>query len=166
MSPGIDCDAVVVLVEEPWNEGHAVCQEVGTAYYIWQEVTAQESIEAEVICRNMKHLEQTAREGGATQTEFMQKVQKDHGLNEMSAWALYGTLELKHGVSVEQAAWLWVIKMTDMKQGERPTLAGLTRDQFQGIFKVARERKLSAVVGLHYTMWKALVENDGLTEVL
>ena len=47
-----------------------MCREVGAPYDIWQEVTAQGAIEAEVICRNMRHLEQTAREGGVTQTEF------------------------------------------------------------------------------------------------
>ena len=59
---------------------NVVCCEVAAQYNTWQEATAQEAIETEVICRNWRHLEQTAREGGVTQAEFMQKVQEDYGL--------------------------------------------------------------------------------------
>ena len=52
-----------------------------------------------------------------TQTEFMRGVQKDHGLNEVSAAVLDRTFETTHGVSVEQAVWLRAIEMTDKEQG-------------------------------------------------
>ena len=56
--------------------------------------------------------------------------------------------------------------MMGREQGGHPVLAGLTKDQFQGKFKVARERTLLAVVGLHYMLWKAMSEDDRLVEVL
>ena len=45
-------------------------------------------------------------------------------------------------------------------------MAGLTRDQFQGIFKVARERTSSSAADLHYTLWKVMSESNGLAEIL
>ena len=62
------------------------------------------SIEAEVIYRNKRHLEQTTREGGVTQTKNMQEVQEDHSLSNMSAAALGGMLESRHGISVKRMA--------------------------------------------------------------
>ena len=41
---------------------------------IWSNVTSQEEIESQIMARNKRHLQQTAREGGVTTGPLMHEI--------------------------------------------------------------------------------------------
>ena len=53
--------------------GYQVTTEFHVPYEIWREVTSQEEIEKQLIARDKRHLQQTARNEGITTDKVFEK---------------------------------------------------------------------------------------------
>ena len=125
---------------------------------IWHEVPSQREIEREIIARNRRHLQQIEQEQGVTQPPLMRETHSNYEINPSTKVILARTYEITYEVSEEQAAWLCTVKQTGQEKSAPKVLGSMDMGQFQETFKLAQERRLSLPAGLHYTIWKAMVE--------
>ena len=72
-------DARAVSVT-PDGVGYKVVQKYDFSADIWSDVTSQEEIESQIMERNKRHMQQTARGGGITTGPLMNEIQANHGL--------------------------------------------------------------------------------------
>jgi len=129
-------------------------------------VTSQEEIESQIMARNKRHLQQTAREGGVTTGPLMNEIQANHGLNSRVDNLLAGRFETEHEVPEEMAGWIKAVKQTDKEKATPKVVGVMTKEQFQYVFKIANEKTSSSPSGMHYTMWKAMATSDYCAEFL
>ena len=62
--------------------------------------------------------------------------------------------------SPEMDAWLRMIAQTKEKRSSPMTDGAITKEEFQEMLKRAREKTSLSPAGLHYTIWKTMVEED------
>ena len=132
----------------------------------WTDVTSREEIESQIMARNKRHLQQTAREGGVTTGPLMNEIQANHGLNSRVDDLLAGRFETEHEVPEEMAGWIKAVKQTDKEKATPKVVGVMTKEQFQYVFKIANEKTSSSPSGMHYTMWKAMAARDYCAEFL
>ena len=146
--------------------GYKIVQKHELPVAFWTDVTSREEIESQIMARNKRHLQQTAREGGVTTGPLMNEIQANHGLNSRVDDLLAGRFETEHEVSEEMAAWIKAVKQTDKEKATPKVVGVMTKEQFQYVFKIANEKTSSSPSGMHYTMWKAMAARDYCAEFL
>ena len=125
MESPIPKDARVVSVSP---DGEKIGQRYDISAEIWIDVTSQEEIESQIMVRNKRHLQQTARERGVTTWLLVNEIQANHGLNTRGDDLLAGKFEREHDVSEEMAWWNQAVKQTD-KEKDTPKVVG-ARSQY------------------------------------
>ena len=146
--------------------GYKIVQKHELPVAFWMDVTSQEEIESQIMARNKRHLQQTAREGGVTTGPLMNEIQANHGLNSRVDDLLAGRFETEHEVPEEMAGWIKAVKQTDKEKATPKVVGVMTKEQFQYAFKIANEKTSSSPSGVHYTMWKAMAASDYCAEFL
>jgi len=111
--------------------GYKIAQKHELPAAFWTDVTSQEEIESQIMARNKRHLQQTAREGGFTTRPLMGEIQANHGLNSRVDDLLAGRFETEHEVSEEMAAWITAVKQTDKEKAQPKVVGVMTKEQFQ-----------------------------------
>ena len=94
----------------------------------------------------------------------MREIHSNYGINPSAKAILAGTYETKYKISEEQAAWFRAVKQTEKEKSAPKVMGSMDMGQYQRAFKLSRERTSSSSAGLHYTIWKAMVECDYLAE--
>jgi hypothetical protein len=116
---------------------------------MWKDITTPEELEKLLLWRNKHHLhlQQTDREGGMSDCDAMRELRSEYGLSELNNNILAGK-------QIEQIA-----------LSNPPVTGVITKQDYQSMFKNARE-KTSSGGQVHYTLWKALAEQDDFAEFL
>ena len=131
---------------------------------IWKDVTNISEIEQYLILRNKRHLQQVDIEGGTSASDVMMKVRAEHGLSQFNEDIIAGKPIDTTDAPPEVVDWFKAIALPPDVQ--HPTVTGtITKQEYQDMFKVARE-KTSSGGRVHYTLWKALAEQDDFAEFL
>lgn len=94
----------------------------------------------------------------------MKKVCSEHGLSPFNDDILQGKPMELLDTPQEVLDWFEAIKQP-IKPALEPITGIITKDDYQDTFKAARE-KTSSGGSLHYTIWKALAEQDNFAEFL
>ena len=94
-------------------------------------------------------------------------MHENHGINKSVDALLAGKFMQDQEVSPEMAAWMNAVKQTPEEEESPPVMGCITRTAYQEMFKQATEGTSSnSTWGLHYTIWKALAEDDYCAEFL
>ena len=157
-------DARAVSVT-PDGVGYKVVQKYDFSADIWSDVTSQEEIESQIMARNKRHLQHTAREGGITTGKLMHEIQANHGLNPRADDLLLGRFETEHEASEEMSTRIQAVNQTDKERDTLKVVRVMTK-QFQYAIKIANEKTSSSLSGMHYTMWKVMAASDFCVEFL
>ena len=72
-----DAEAVLLTSE---RERYKIGKTYDISADIWSDVISQEEIESQIMERNKRHMQQTARGGGITTGPLMNEIQANHGL--------------------------------------------------------------------------------------
>ena len=130
---------------------------------IWEDVTSQELIEEHLLRRNKRHLEQTSREQGISTTPLFQDIRANNGINPLTADLLDGTFDTTYELTPEIAAFFEHLRRTPETDKSRPVLGIITSEDFQSMFKAAREKTSSDMRTLNYSLWKSIATSDVLS---
>lgn len=131
---------------------------------MWLDVTDSDEIKKLLLARNKRHLQQADIEGGTSSTPIMKQVRSDHGLSEFNDQILNGNLITSMEATPEILDWFEAIKRPVTPTLE--TVVGIIdKEAYQEMFKNATE-KTSSGGEIHYTLWKALAEQDDFAEFL
>lgn len=107
---------------------------------IWEDVTSQELFEQYLLKWNKRHLEQTSRERGISTQPLFQDIRTNQGINPLTAEDLLdGTFDTTYVLSPETSAFFDHLKRTP-EITQRPILGTITSEEFQTMFKKAREQ--------------------------
>ncbi|KAL7503770.1 hypothetical protein ACHAXN_002965 [Cyclotella atomus] len=131
---------------------------------MWRDVTDSGEIKRLLLARNKRHLQQADIEGGTSSTPTMKLVRSEHGLSSFNDQILNGNLATTIETTPEIMDWFEIIKRPPTPVIE--TVVGIIdRESYQEMFKNATE-KTSSGGKIHYTLWKALAEQDDFAEFL
>ncbi|KAL3777849.1 hypothetical protein ACHAWO_012168 [Cyclotella atomus] len=131
---------------------------------MWRDVTDSEEIKRLLLARNKRHLQQADIEGGTSSTPIMKLVRSEHGLSTFNDQILNGNLANTIETTPEVVDWFEAIKRPPTPVIE--TVVGIIdKESYQDMFKNATE-KTSSGGEIHYTLWKALAEQDDFAEFL
>ena len=131
---------------------------------MWRNVTDSEEIKRLLLARNKRHLQQADIEGGTSSTPIMKLVRSEHGLSTFNDQILNGNLANTIETTPEVVDWFEAIKRPPTPVIE--TVVGIIdKESYQDMFKNATE-KTSSGGEIHYTLWKALAEQDDFAEFL
>ena len=130
---------------------------------MWRDITSTKDIEDHLLWRNKRHLQQTAIEGGTSATEVLRRVRADHGLSSFNDDILEGKPMTDIETPPEVIDWFWAIARPN--KAVNPVTGVITKEAYQDMFKAATE-KTSSGGRVHYTLWKALAEQDDFAEFL
>ena len=131
---------------------------------MWLDVTDSDEIKKLLLARNKRHLQQADIEGGTSSTPIMKQVRSDHGLSEFNDQILNGNLITSMEATPEILDWFEAIERPVTPTLE--TVVGIIdKEAYQEMFKNATE-KTSSGGEIHYTLWKALAEQDDFAEFL
>ena len=131
---------------------------------IWKDITSAEEVETYLLLRNKRHLQQADIEGGVSSSNIMRKIRSEHGLSEFNERILRGEKVEEMDATPEILDWLEAIAVPP--NVDNPPVTGLiTRQEYQDMFKNARERTSSGGEA-NYTVWKALAEQEDFAEFL
>lgn len=122
---------------------------------LWEDVTSQDLIEQYLLRRNKRHLEQTDREQGISTQPLFQDIRANHGINPLTADLLDGTFDTTYALSAETLEFFRQLKCPAEDQTQRPILGTVTSEEFQTMFKKAREQTSSDPRTLNYSIWNA-----------
>ena len=130
---------------------------------LWRDVTSAAEIEHELLQRNKMHLEQTSREEGISTKEALTALRENHGFNRLSQKVLNGERITEYEVTREMAAYFQALRCTSADHGLRPVLGTISSEEFQEMFKCAKERTSSDSRTPNYTIWKCLAKSDKIS---
>jgi hypothetical protein len=126
----------------------------------WTDVTSQEEIESHLLRRNKRHLEQTSREQGISTGPLLTDIRANNGFNPLTADILDGTFDTTYELPPEVTEFFVALQQTPKEKALRPVLGTITSDQFQRMFKYAREKTSSDSRTLNYSLWKCIARSD------
>lgn len=156
-------DVELVEVEyDDTTDGLYVTNVLPRPQSIWEDVTSQDLIEQHLIRRNKRHLEQTDREQGICTQPLLQDLRANHGINPLTADLLDGTFDTTYPLTPEMAAFFQQLKRAP-NDNLRPILGTITSEEFQTMFKKAREQTSSDPRTLNYSIWKCIATDDFLS---
>jgi hypothetical protein len=131
----------------------------------WRTVDDPEEMQEWLRRRNKQHLNQMhVEKRPPTRAEF-QSVLAEHGASEVAQAILDGTFDpstLKMGEDIET-----FIKGLQRWEEEKPLSmpCQMTTKEFQESMKVTHEDTSLSASGMHYTLWKAIAEDDDLSSM-
>ncbi len=131
-----------------------------TPVTLWIDVTSQEDIEAHLLRRNKRHLEQTSREQGISTGPLLSDLRDNNGVNPLATDILDGSFDTTYELSPELTQFFAALKKTPQEQALRPILGTITSVQFQQMFRRAREKTSSDTRTLNYSLWKCLSRSE------
>ena len=132
---------------------------------LWEDITSQDLIEQYLLRRNKRHLEQTDREQGTSTLPLFQDIRANHGINPLTADLLDGTFDTAYTLSPETSAFFHHLKRPADNQAQRPILGIITSEEFQTMFKKAREQTSSDPRTLNYSIWKCIATDDFISSI-
>ena len=132
---------------------------------LWEDITSQDLIEQYLLRRNKRHLEQTDREQGTSTLPLFQDIRANHGNNPLTADLLDGTFDTTYTLSPETSAFFHHLKRPADNQAQRPILGIITSEEFQTMFKKAREQTSSDPRTLNYSIWKCIATDDFISSI-
>jgi hypothetical protein len=130
---------------------------------LWIDVTKCEDIEARLLRRNERHLQQTAWEEGISTHPLFTALREGQGFNALSARVLDGEPITEFEVNQETAEFLHTLKRPNSSSVLPPVLGTITSSDFQKMFHCARERTSSDSRTLNYSLWKCLAQSDKIS---
>lgn len=156
--------ATPVRVEQE-QEGIRIVEHLPKIDQMWKDITTPEELEQLLLWRNKRHLQQTDREGGISDCDAMRQLRSEYGLSELNDNILAGK-QIEHLETTEEMLdWFWAIQRPEIALRTPPVTGVITKQDYQSMFKNARE-KTSSGGQVHYTLWKALAEQDDFAEFL
>ncbi|KAL3784917.1 hypothetical protein ACHAWO_001204 [Cyclotella atomus] len=156
-------DAVPVLVEKSTTQIE-ITDFPEVVEPMWRDVTDTEEIKHLLLARNKRHLQQADIEGGTSSTPLMKLVRSEHGLSKFNDSILNGTYTTTLETTPELIDWFEAIRKPAIPIVD--TVVGIIpKNEYQEMFKNATE-KTSSGGEIHYTLWKALAEQDDFAEFL
>lgn len=126
----------------------------------WTDITSQEEIEAHLLRRNKRHLEQTSRETGISTGPLLSDLRANNGINPLTSDLLDGSFDTTYELSPELTQFFAALKQTTQEKALRPILGTITSNQFQQMFRRAREKTSSDTRTLNYSLWKCIARSD------
>jgi hypothetical protein len=130
---------------------------------LWREVTSALEIEEKLLERNKMHLEQVAREGGASTRYPVTKLRENRGFNELSKSVLEGKEINDYELTEELSAFFQALKRSDTDKKLVEVVGVISSDDFQKMFRKVQERTSSDSRTLNYTLWKCIARSDKLS---
>ena len=130
---------------------------------LWIDITKCEAIEDNLLRRNERHLQQTAKEEGISTTPLFTALRENNGFNPLSAKVLDGTPITEFEITPETAEFLQTLKRPPSSGTLPPVLGTITSTDFQKMFNCARERTSSDSRTLNYSLWKCLAQSDKIS---
>lgn len=127
---------------------------------LWEDISSQELIEQHLLRRNKRHLEQTSRESGVSTQPLLQDIRMNHGINPLTEDLLDGTFDTTYILSPEMVAFFEQLKRSPTSSSQRPILGTISSEEFQAMFKIAREQTSSDTRTLNYSIWKCIASSD------
>jgi hypothetical protein len=106
-------DAILVLVESTGDQ----LQVIGVLpkpTQSWRDVTTTSEMETLLLERNRRHLQQTAIEGGTSDTYPMPLLRQDMGISHTTGKLLKGQHITEYEVSTPVAAWIRAVAQTEV----------------------------------------------------
>ena len=79
---------------------------------IWEVVESQENIEVHLLARNHRHLQQTAREWGASTLPPLTTIRENYGINPHTEEILDGTFANAYDLTPEMKAFFDALQRT------------------------------------------------------
>jgi hypothetical protein len=131
---------------------------------MWTEITDSDEIKRLLLGRNKRHLQQADIEGGTSSTPIMKQVRSQHGLSPLNDQILNGTVSTSLETTPEILDWFEAVRRPASPVLE-PIVGIIDKESYQDMFKNATE-KTSSGGEVHYTLWKALAEQDDFAEFL
>ena len=129
----------------------------------WQDLETQEDIESNLIERNRRHLEQTAREHGISTKAPLTTIRANYGLNPLTDQILDGTLSTVYELTPEMNAFFAALRSSPATDKLPPVLGSITSADFQSMFKRAKEKTSSDSRTLNYSIWKCIATSDRIS---
>ena len=130
----------------------------------WRQIDDPAEMQEWLRRRNKRHLNQMHVEKRPPTLAAFQSVLAEHGTSEVAQAILEGTfdpstLEMGEGIEI-------FIKGLQRREEEKSLSMPrqMTTEEFQKSMKVTHEDTSSSASGLHYTLWKAIAEDDYLSE--
>jgi hypothetical protein len=154
-------DAELVTVAQTANPPRwHITATLPTPETFWTDITSQEEIEAHLLRRNKRHLEQTSRENGISTGPLLSDLRANNGINPLVTDILDGSFDSTYELSPEITHFFAALKQTPQEKALRPILGTITSDQFQQMFQRAREKTSSDTRTLNYSLWKCIARSD------
>ena len=147
------------------QDGIRILEYLPKPTHMWKDVTTPAELERILLWRNKRHLQQVDREGGISSSDAMRQVCSDYGLSELNDNILAGKTIENLETTEEMLDWFWAIQRPEEAKNNPPVTGVITKEDFQDMFKNAKE-KTSSGGQVHYTLWKALAEQDDFAEFL
>ena len=130
---------------------------------LWIDITAQEEIEDHLIRWNKRHLEQTSREQGISTTPLLADIRAMNGINPLTSDILDGSFDTTYELTPELSEFFAALRQTEHERSLRPILGTITSEQFQTMFRMAKEKTSSDSRTLNYTLWKCMARSDTIS---
>lgn len=160
-------DVVLVQVDiDQHTQRWKITATLPTPKSMWYDITSQMEIEAALLRRNKRHLQQTAREEGISTRPPLSNLRENFGFNSMTRTILNGERITDYELTPEMEAFFQALKQSTKDAELPPVLGEFTSDEVQMMFKVAKERTSSDSRTLNYTLWKCLARDDTIAGIL
>ena len=131
----------------------------------WKKITKPIEIEAWILRRNKRHLQQMYVEKSPPTTDEFAPILDDHGTSDTAKSVLDGTYDTSQlNLGPEMEMFLNSLVMTPEER--LLVVPGMmSTEDFQDVMRNQKEDTSSSPSGLHYTLWKAIGEIKKLAEV-
>lgn len=160
-------DVILVMVGvDPDTSRWIITETLPTPQTMWVDITSQSEIEAALLARNKRHLQQTAREQGISTRPPLTTLRVNHGFNDMATAVLDGAPFTDYPLTREMEQLFLAMKRTPTDRALPPIFGEFTSDDIKAMFKAAKEKTSSDPRTLNYTLWKCLATDDKIAGIL
>jgi hypothetical protein len=130
----------------------------------WITVDDTEEVQQWLMKRNKRHLKQMQIEQRPPTTDEFKHILAEHGTSKVADAILDGTYDpTELGMGKEMEEFLKELKRSN-DEAKLTTPERMSAEAFQEVMAVTDEDTSSSASGLHYTLWKAIAEDDDLAE--
>jgi hypothetical protein len=133
----------------------------------WKKIIEKDEMEAILLLRNKKHLQQVAMEEAPPTQPELRTLFDDYGCGPNSDKILDGELteEIESFLTVVRT-WLQNLRRSEKEQQCHPIDGWITAQEFRQAFYSVKENTSSSPSGLNYTLWKCIASDDSLSETM